>query len=157
MRVIVGLVRPRVAGVQHVGVHLAQRLGHRDVEHGVRHKLRVVDGAVQDGVNAGARHGDVQAATLGEGATAPASVHEVGVAAVLAHESSQELGVDEGVVGHEDSAEAGAKGGCWLLHAQLGARDLGSVATQEVVACLQKGWGCLGKRVCWRWMAMGGG
>mmetsp|Transcript_74572 Transcript_74572/g.215483 ORF Transcript_74572/g.215483 Transcript_74572/m.215483 type:complete len:225 (-) Transcript_74572:1107-1781(-) len=67
------------------------------------------------------------------GAADPARVHQVGVGAVLVELRGEHLRVDVGVPHQERRAETSGEGGFRLLHALLGARDLGRVPGDEVV------------------------
>ena len=96
-------------------------------------ELAVVDGAVEDDINALTGDGDVHTVADTVGTSGPASVDEEGVGTVLLHLLTEELGVDDGVQGKEGTTVAGGEGGLGLLDASLSTGDLSGVAGEVVV------------------------
>ena len=122
--VVLLLVAPRVARPQQLVVHALHVRRHLQVEAVVVAHLRLLDRAVQDAVDARARHGDIHALAHAVAAARPARVQQVHAGAVAVQLLAQQLRVRDRVQRHERAAEARREVRHGLLDAALRARHL---------------------------------
>ena len=131
--VVLLLVSPGVARPEQAVVHTVHVSGHLQVEAVIVLQRSLLDGAVQNSVDAGTGHGDIHALAHSVAATSPAGVQQVHLGAMAVELLTEQLGVHDGVHGHESSSETGGEVGHGLLNATLGSSDLGGVSAEEVV------------------------
>mmetsp|Transcript_3864 Transcript_3864/g.12892 ORF Transcript_3864/g.12892 Transcript_3864/m.12892 type:complete len:667 (-) Transcript_3864:49-2049(-) len=132
-RVVRRGVRPRAPRVQERRVDARERRRHVEAEDGRRREVRVLDGPVEDRVDARARDVDGHALADAVAAAGPARVDEVGRRAVAPELVAEQVRVDRRVEREEGRAEARGERRRRLGDAALRAGDLGRVAGEEVV------------------------
>ena len=137
--VIFLLVSPGIARPQEAVIHTFHMSRDFEVEALVMAHLRLLDGAVEDAINAGTSDRDIHTLTNSVTTTSPTGVEEVDLGAMAVELLTKELGVDDGVHGHEGATEAGGEVGDGLLDTTLSTGDLGGVTAEEVVHGLLSG------------------
>jgi hypothetical protein len=132
-RLVLGGVGPGGARVKNVRIDTWQCLWHFKAKDGIDLEFGIVDGSIQNGINAGTRRLDGHALADTVGTARPSRVDQVRVRAVFVEFLLQQIGVTSGVQGHKGCSKTGRKGGRGLLDATLGSSDLGRVTRQELV------------------------
>src|SRR4029079_1449031 len=110
--IVRGRVRPRLAGIQHLGRHAVYLVGDTETEDGVSVRLYIVEVAVERGMDDGARVFQLDPLADSVWTADPAGVDQPDVRFVLAQEVAKHLGV-LGRMPHQ-KRRAKARAECWL-------------------------------------------
>src|SRR5262249_42814299 len=127
-RVVGRLVRPGVARPQDFRGDAGTRGDHLETEHGITLRPGAGQSAAGNRVQDGAGVRELDRFTHAVPAAAPARVDQPDAGVVLFHFRGQQLRILARVPHQERAAETRREGGRRLLHADLGAGDLGRVA-----------------------------
>ncbi len=131
-------ILPRTLNVQDFLRDTVQGNGNIKSKDGMCLKFGMLNGSVQNGINASTGRLDGHSVSLAIGATGPTGIYEVGVRPVLVQLLLQQVRVDGGMHGHEGSAKASTECRDGFRDATLGSSDLGGVSGQEMVHGLSR-------------------
>ena len=140
------LVGPGGAWVQNVRVQTRQR--HRDIKSKdwIGTEGSVVDGTIQNSINASASGIDAHARSDPVRSTTPPGIDQIRFGTVLIEFFLEEVGVSSWMDRHKGSSKASGEGGRGFLNATFRAGHFGRVAREEMVHGLTGSEACHGRQ-----------
>jgi hypothetical protein len=138
LRIIRARFRPRTLNVQDFLWDTVQGNGNVKSKDGMLLEFGMLNGSIQNGINASTGRLDGHSVSLAVGATGPAGIDEVGVRSVLVQLLLQQIRVDGGMHGHKGSPKASTECRDGFRDTTLGSSDLGGVSGQEMVHGLSR-------------------